>query len=410
MRVELITTGTELLLGRTLNTHVRFVAESLFPLGLRLERQTAIPDGDGIRQALQESFGRCDLLIVTGGLGPTSDDLTREITAELLGRELVLDEASAAWIRSYYEARGRGFDPGGRRQAMAPRGAEVLPNPQGTAPGLFFAGETGRPPLFLLPGPPRELYPMFAAEVRPRIEALLGGLGDVECREWVFAGLGESDLAERLAPVLLGFEGLEVGYCAGSSSVRLRGIGRPELLEKVDAAVVETFPYQAASSHGETMEEVVVGLLKQRGEWVSAAESCTGGLIAHRLTNVPGASAVLGTSFVTYANEAKTGLLGVSEALLRERGAVSPETAEAMAQGCLAASGADWALAVTGIAGPSGGSAEKPVGTVWIAVAGKGLETVVRKGFFPVDRETFKLRASEKALDLLRRRMLGFPS
>jgi nicotinamide-nucleotide amidase len=250
---------------------------------------------------------------------------------------------------------------------------------------------------------------MFENEVRPRIATLLGRGGDDTCREWVFAGIGESEMAAALEYGLARTDGLEYGYCAGPSTVRLRGVGPGIVLAEVDRIVQEAFPHHLVSGWGETMEEVVVRLLTERRQWVSTAESCTGGLVAHRLTNVPGASAVLGTGVVTYSNEAKTRMLGVPEGLLREHGAVSSETAESMAEGCLEMSEADWAVSVTGIAGPSGGSPEKPVGTVWIAVAGKGVDTVVQPGFFPVDRETFKQRASEKALDLVRRRLLGIP-
>jgi nicotinamide-nucleotide amidase len=411
MRLELINTGTELLLGSTVNTHLSWLGQELLPLGLRIGRQVCIPDGDVIREALRETAGRADVVLVTGGLGPTSDDITREVTAEWLGLPLEEDAGVKAWITAYMAERGRPLSEAARRQAMVPRGAEVLANPAGTAPGLYVppmvVPETGMksPHLFLLPGPPRELKPMVRDEVLPRLAAMVGpALG---MRNFHLAGLGETQVAEAVEETLTAMGIPEIGYCARAGEVIVRVFGTPEQLAAAETLMAGTFPAQFFSSKDEELEQVVVGLLAKLGQWVSVSESCTGGLVAHRLTNVPGASAVVDRTFVTYANRAKSEVLGVPAELIAAYGAVSRETAAAMAIGCLAASGADHALALTGIAGPGGGTEAKPVGTVFVALASKGGgEPVVGQHLFRVERETFKRMASQAALDLLRRRLI----
>jgi nicotinamide-nucleotide amidase len=411
MRLELINTGTELLLGSTVNTHLSWLGQELLPLGLRIGRQVCIPDGDVIREALRETAGRADVVLVTGGLGPTSDDITREVTAEWLGLPLEEDAGVKAWITAYMAERGRPLSEAARRQAMVPRGAEVLANPAGTAPGLYVppmvVPETGMksPHLFLLPGPPRELKPMVRDEVLPRLAAMVGpALG---MRNFHLAGLGETQVAEAVEETLTSMGIPEIGYCARAGEVIVRVFGTPEQLAAAETLMAGTFPAQFFSSKDEELEQVVVGLLAKLGQWVSVSESCTGGLVAHRLTNVPGASAVVDRTFVTYANRAKSEVLGVPAELIAAYGAVSRETAAAMAIGCLAASGADHALALTGIAGPGGGTEAKPVGTVFVALASKGGgEPVVGQHLFRVERETFKRMASQAALDLLRRRLI----
>jgi nicotinamide-nucleotide amidase len=411
MRLELINTGTELLLGSTVNTHLSWLGQELLPLGLRIGRQVCIPDGDVIREALRETAGRADVVLVTGGLGPTSDDITREVTAEWLGLPLEEDAGVKAWITAYMAELGRPLSEAARRQVMVPRGAEVLANPAGTAPGLYVppmaVPGTGMksPHLFLLPGPPRELKPMVRDQVLPRLAAMVGpALG---MRNFHLAGLGETQVAEAVEETLTGMGIPEIGYCARAGEVIVRVFGTPEQLAAAETLMAGTFPAQFFSSKDEELEQVVVGLLAKLGQWVSVAESCTGGLVAHRLTNVPGASAVVDRTFVTYANRAKSEVLGVPEELIAAYGAVSRETAAAMAAGCLAASGADHALALPGIAGPGGGTEAKPVGTVFVALASKGGgEPVVVQHLFRVERETFKRMASQAALDLLRRRLI----
>jgi nicotinamide-nucleotide amidase len=367
-----------------------------------------IPDGDVIRSVLEERFSEADLIIVTGGLGPTSDDITRELTAELLGLELRFDEAVAANIRGYYDLRNRPFGEGGRRQSMVPHGATVLPNDHGTAPGLYLPAAAGHPHLLLLPGPPRELYPMVESRVLPLLKDI-AGLPGQDSREWKFCGLGESELAAHLEPTLSKIEGLEIGYCAKTMEVHLRCVGNAPALSQADAVVRATYPHHLVSDDLQSIEELLVNLLRERKQWVAFAESCTGGLLAHRITNVSGASAVLAESHVTYANEVKVRLLGVQEADIRQHGVVSAAVAAQMAEGVQALSGADHGIGVTGIAGPTGGSDEKPVGTVFIGLASRGQETHVEQCYYPTDRDAFKWRTTQRALDLLRRRLQGHP-
>jgi len=410
MRIEVINTGTELMLGQVVNTHLGYLGERLLELGLRIARQVSVPDGDPIREVLVESSPRCDVILVTGGLGPTSDDLTREITAELFDMEMELDEDAMGAIAARFAKMGKVPNENNRRQAMVPVGVKILRNAWGTAPGLYFPrdADANRPAIFLLPGPPRELHPMFEEQVLPVVRQMMAesGGGVPEQAGYYFYGIGESDMAAKLDPQLGEVDGLELGYCIKNGGVIVRGIGRPEVLAAMDPIVRSAFPENLVSDDGSTMEEIVVGMLTARGEWVTTAESCTGGYIAHKLTMVSGSSGVFGHGFVTYANEAKTKMVGVPAELLEKHGAVSEPVARAMAEGCLDASGADHAVAVTGIAGPTGGSDQKPVGTVFIGQATRGEETSVRQRLFQTDRETFKVRTTQAALDLVRRRIL----
>ncbi|MEX2581514.1 MAG: competence/damage-inducible protein A [Verrucomicrobiales bacterium] len=411
MRIEVVNIGTELLLGKVTNTHAAYFGEQLFKLGLRIQRQTAIPDGDEIRVALEESFPRSDVVLVTGGLGPTADDVTREVVAAMLGRELRLDAAIRDEIREMFRKRRLKASSSNDRQAMVPEGAEVLANPRGTAPGLYLASdpEAGFPHLFLLPGPPRELRPMFETAVGPRLAGLRGeALLSNAWRNFRIYGIGESSLASKLEPRLSRIPNLELGYCARLGEVDLRLIGSPEAVDAASEILRAEYGSHIAAESEDSIAKVVLDLLVERRETVATAESCTGGLIASTLTDEPGSSAILGSAYVTYSNEAKTKILGVPPEMLAEHGAVSDPVARAMAEGCLRASGADHAIAVSGIAGPGGGSDAKPVGTVHIALAGRSEPTFSRRYLQPSDRTSFKLRVTRLALDLLRRRLRGF--
>ncbi len=411
MRVEVVNTGTELLLGKVVNTHAGFFGQELFKLGLRIQRQTTIPDGDEIREVLQECFPRTDVILITGGLGPTSDDITREVVAEMLGLELILDESILATINEMFRSRGYTPSKSNDRQAMVPEGATVLENPNGTAPGLYLpANESvGAPHLFLLPGPPSELKPMFAALVYPKLAEMAGSDHVPEWRNFRIYGVGESSLASRLEPLFESIENLELGYCARLGEVDLRLIGMSVSIEAASAVVRAEYSEDIIVESEDSIEEVVQRLLAERGETVSTAESCTGGSIASLITDASGSSRVFESGFVTYANEAKRDILGVPQEVLDQFGAVSNETVVAMAEGCLRVSGADHAIAVSGIAGPTGGTDEKPVGTVHVAIASRGAETFAKRYFYPIDRLSFKMRVTRLALDLLRRRLLGFP-
>lgn len=414
MRIELVNTGTELLLGDTVNTNAAWLGQRLAALGLRVERQTVVADGTAVREGIAEAASRADIVLVTGGLGPTNDDVTRECAAELLGLPLELDGTVMDWLTEYFGKRGKVVNEASRRQAMVPRGARVLPNPFGTAPGLYFPairGATilGRPHLFLLPGPPRELKPMVESQVEP---ILRGMIADGDSRAVLYlksTGIGESDIVDRIQAELEAIPGLELGYCIGKGDVDIRLSGSRPLVERGAAVVRQRMGHFIVSEDRRVIEEVVVDLLRKNGQWIATAESCTGGLVACRITDVSGASEVLSTGFVTYANAAKERLLGVPAELLAAHGAVSEPVARAMAEGCLEQARSDHALALTGIAGPTGGSPEKPVGTVFIALASRRQPAEVRKLYFPGTRERFKLLASQAALEMLRRRLLGIP-
>jgi nicotinamide-nucleotide amidase len=401
-----INTGTEILLGDVLNTHLTFIAREIFPLGLRVERQISVPDGTAIRDALQENFHRAEIVFVTGGLGPTTDDITREITAELLGLDLLADPELEHTITQRLRTRGIRLTNRILRQAQVPRGAEVLSNENGSAPGLYLAANLNgsiAPHLFLLPGPPRELQPMFTETVVPLLRRIVRQDEIFACRTYRIVGMGESYVEEAVGEELLAISGLELGYCARMGEVDLRVIGSTWIVEQADAVVQRKLAASILSTSGENLETVIVRLLTAKSATLAIAESCTGGFLAHRITNVPGASAVFLSGYITYSNEAKSASIAVDPATILEHGAVSEPVARAMAEGALAKSGATFALATTGIAGPGGGSEAKPVGTAYIALAGG--ETVVRHLFFPSDRETFKQLATQMALNLLRERL-----
>ncbi len=413
MKVEVINTGTELLLGNVTNTHLAFLGQELFPLGLRVDRQVCVPDGPAIREALTEAFGRADVVLVTGGLGPTSDDLTRDIAAELLDRPLNDDPAILDQLKAYFTRINRPYLPSIARQAQVPAGATIIENHHGTAPGLYLPpGKTGdgssSPHLFLLPGPPRELRPMFSEQVAPMLAKIVPHEGPRRfCRIYRAVSIGESQVEALVGTELEQMPGLEVGYCARLGEVDLRCIGTPDLLERAEALILPALGKHLLSRDGKTLEEVLVRRLREAGQTIAVAESCTGGLLANRLTNVPGASAVFVAGMITYAYRAKVALLGVDEALIKEHGAVSERVAAAMATGVRRNAGTAWALATTGEAGPESGEG-KPVGTFFVALAGPGdAAPVVESHFFPTDREAFKHRASQAALDLLRRTLEG---
>jgi nicotinamide-nucleotide amidase len=405
MRIELLNTGSELLLGTVRDAHLQWLAQEIFPLGLRISRQGTVPDGSPIRDLLQEASGRSDLLIVTGGLGPTTDDITREIAAELTGRKLHLHQETLDRIQERCRRRGFAFQERMARQAMVPEGARVLPNDNGTAPGLHIPGRDGIPDIFLLPGPPRELQPMATAHLIPFLREKTSGQDRHECRIYRVVGMGESLLEAKVGLELSKRSDLEVGYCARPNEVDFRLIGPKAVLDAVESLVLEVVGDHLLPMEDYSMEESIVRMLTERHLTLATAESCTGGLLANRITDVPGASTVFLEGFVTYSNASKTALLGVPAKLISAHGAVSEQVVRAMAEGVLAKSGATHALATTGIAGPGGGSEEKPVGTVWFALSSKGEETVSWKQHLPLDRKAFKRAVTQSALDRLRRHL-----
>ena len=400
MRVELINTGSELLLGFTVNTHANYLAKQMAEIGLRLVRQTTVADDRReMRASVAEALSRSDIVLITGGLGPTSDDFTRDVVAELLGLALSRDEAVVAQITARYRQRGLALREQILVQAQVPVGAEVLPNLHGTAPGLRLV-HNGKQ-IFLLPGPPRELYPMFEKQVVPR----LPHSDRLDCRVFKVAALSESAVEQAVAPALADLPALELGYCARPGEVEVRIIGTPAIAAEAERRIRAALGGNIFGTHADRLEEVVVKLLTAAGQTIATAESCTGGLIANRLTNVSGASAVFRAGYVPYSNAAKIRLLGVRRDTLETQGAVSAETCRQMAEGARQCEGVAYAVSTTGIAGPTGGTAEKPVGLVFIGLA-TPQRTLVQRHVLNFDRETFKHFVSQTALDMLRRELL----
>jgi nicotinamide-nucleotide amidase len=413
VNVEIINTGSELMLGRVLNTHQQWLCRRLAGLGHVVTRQVAIADAAAeIQSAVREALGRADLVITTGGLGPTSDDLTREFIAELLGKKLVENAAVRAHIENFFAKRGRPRPAKTDVETFVPEGAEIFLNPTGTAPGLAMeikSASLRKQWLVMLPGPPRELRPMFDDAMTPLLRREFAGEIFV-CRTLLTTGIGESRVQEFIEADLqpLVKRGLDIGYCArpGAVDVRLTAAGAEaeKIVREGEAVVQRILGANIFGFDDDEMEAVVVKLLIARKKTLALAESCTGGLIASRVTDVPGASEIFRGGVVSYANTAKQTFLGVRAETLKTFGAVSEETAREMAAGARERFGSDFALAVTGIAGPGGGTPEKPVGTVFIALA--AAEGVEVKRFLNVwERAIFKQVTATQALEWLRQKM-----
>jgi len=410
MRVVVLNTGTELLLGDVQDAHLAFIAREILALGLRINERRTVPDGQAIRDNLSELFGRSEILFVTGGLGPTSDDITREIVADVIGLELQTNSELLASLRQRLGARGIKWTSSIARQAEVPAGAQVLRNENGSASGLYLKANINpvirSPHVFVLPGPPRELQPMFRAFVTPILRSIVQVPASIERRLYKIACLGESTIEQAIGDKVLAIPGIELGYCARPGEVDVRIVGEPDAVARADVIIKNGLGLSIFSTNEETLEEVIVKLLTSRKETLAIAESCTGGLLANRITNVPGASAVFLAGYVCYANQAKIDMLDVDPEFLEKQGAVSEPVARALAEHARMRALSTYALATTGIAGPTGGSPDKPVGTVYIALATTA-ETVVKKLFFPSDRETFKQIAAQAGFDLLRRKLIG---
>ena len=414
MNVEIVNTGSELMLGRVLNTHQQFLCRRLADLGHVVTRQVAIADtGSEIQNAVREALSRADLVITTGGLGPTSDDLTRDLIAELLGKKLIENKEVLVHIENFFTKRGRPRPAKTSVETFVPEGAIVFLNQFGTAPGL--AMKIGNPKseirnpkwLVMLPGPPRELRPMFDNQIAPLLKREFADEIFI-CRTILTTGIGESRVQEFLEvdfqPLVQ--RGLEIGYCArpGAVDVRLTASGATaeKLVAEAEAVVQKILGESIFGRDDEEIESVVVKLLTQKRKTLALAESCTGGLIANHITDVPGASEVFLGGVVSYANAAKEKFLSVRAETLQSHGAVSEAIAREMALGAKEKFNSDFAIAVTGIAGPSGGTAEKPAGTVFIALASSG-GVEVKKFLNVWERATFKQVTTTLALEWLRR-------
>lgn len=410
MDAEIIAVGSELLTPERLDTNSLWLTAQLNELGIEVVAKMVVGDDRRrLAQAVRAVWERTPLLLVTGGLGPTEDDVTREAVAEALGRELVFHPEILATIEERFRRAGRVMAEINRRQAYVIEGAEALPNAVGTAPGQWL--REGSRAVALLPGPPGELKPMFSEQVLPRLRAMAPPLV-IRTLSFRVAGIAESDLDQRIAPVYKRYEGLAVTVLAAPGDIQVHLRARSEDATRAQALVEEVgrrlreILGDRIYSNGEPMEAVIGKLLVERGATLAVAESCTGGLLAQRITSIAGSSAYFVGGFLVYTDEMKSALAGVPRDLLREHGAVSEAAARALAEGTRARTGATYALAVTGIAGPGGGTEATPVGTVFIGLAGP--EGVSARRFrFLGDRDRVRAFAAQTSMDLLRRRLLG---
>lgn len=411
MTVEVISVGTELLLGNIVNTNTQYLAEKCAGLGLTMYYQSVVGDNEErMTASFRQAFERSDVVILTGGLGPTEDDLTKEVCAKVLGLPLVLHERSRQRIADYFVRTSRkNITENNWKQAMIPEGAIVLDNDNGTAPGLIV--EADNLSVILLPGPPNELKPLFEGKVVPYLKKRSPF---TICSAMVkLIGVGESRAETMIKDMIDGQTNPTIATYAktGECDIRVtaRAANEAEAMELIDPAVEELFKRFGdniyTTHEEETLEQTVVRLLKEKGLTVTTAESCTGGLVAARLINVSGASDVIKSGFITYCDETKHSILGVPTELLESYSAVSEQVAEAMALGGAKAAGADACLSVTGIAGPDGGTEEKPVGLVYVGCH-FGEKTVVREFRMRGNREKIREQAVVQALDLLRRRLI----
>lgn len=405
MKAEMIAVGTEILLGQIVNTNAQFISQQFAGLGVDLYYETVIGDNVlRLKEALGIAFARVDLVILTGGLGPTKDDLTKETVAEYFGAALEMHQPSLAEISGYFQRVGRPMTENNKKQAMLPQGCIVMKNNHGTAPGCILEkdGKTA----VMLPGPPTEMKFMFLESVVPYLKSKSTDV--IASKSVRLFGTGESavetqvrDLMERQNPTVAPY--------AKEGEVELRVTAKASAQEEAEAliapAVREIQNRLGEFVYGydeDTLESVTVEFLKQNGLTVSTAESCTGGLIAGAITEVPGSSEVFGFGVVTYANQAKVQMAGVRAETLEKYGAVSPQTAEEMARGIREKSGSDLGVSATGIAGPDGGSEEKPVGLVYIALAGPK-RTVCRKLNLNGNRASVRKLTKMNVLDMIRK-------
>ncbi|MGI6037791.1 MAG: competence/damage-inducible protein A [Limnochordia bacterium] len=407
MKAEIISVGTELLLGEIVDTNAAYISQHLAELGINVyHRQTVGDNLTRMVEALQGALDRVDLVLLSGGLGPTMDDITRDAIAQVLGEELVLDEQVAQEIEGYFARIGRPMTSNNKRQALRPASASFLPNSRGTAPGIlaYYQGKM----IVAMPGVPNELKTMFQEQVVPRLNGGGGKQRVIRSLTIHCTGIGESALEEQVADLIKDQTNPTVATYASLGEVRLRVTASAEneqealaLIEPLAARVRERLGDLIYGYDGATLEGVVGERLADQGLTLAVAESCSGGLISHRLTNIPGSSRYFLQGAVVYSNDAKRELLGVPAELLEQYGAVSPQVAKAMAQGVRARAGADFGLAVTGIAGPDGGKPEKPVGLVYIALAKEG-DCIVEEWRFAGARTDVKSRTAQAALNLLR--------
>jgi len=417
MSAILLAIGDELCLGQTVDTNSAWVSAKLAERGVTTEaHQTVADDRRAIERAIRQAAHQAELVIVSGGLGPTEDDLTREALADAMGVELVEDPEAIKTLEAFFRERGRPMPQRNRVQALHPRGSTTMPNPNGTAPGIH--AHLDRAEIFILPGVPREMRAMVLDQVLPRIEKHHGSGRTILTAKINTFGSGESNIAERLGPLMARERNPKVGTTVsdGIVSVRVRSefadtaASQRELertIEEVEAAVGPL----AFGRDEATLQEAVVAQLAAKHATLATAESCTGGLLGAMLTDVPGSSTAYAGGWVTYRNDMKTSQLGVDAALIEQHGAVSEPVVRAMAAGALQRSGATLAASISGIAGPDGGTPDKPVGTVWLGLAWRDdngrAQTDTRLTRLPGDRAAVRDRAAKCALQWIRLHLMG---
>lgn len=408
MDLEIVTVGTELLLGLTVDTNAAELSRALASAGARVVRRNTVGDApEAIRRTVEEALRRSGFVIVTGGLGPTHDDVTKKAVAQIFGAPLELDETYLSELKRRFAGLGRGdFPPSNRSQAEIPRGATVLPNPRGTAPGLWLEGPPGT--AVLLPGVPHEMRGILEECLLPKLAPKIRGASVIRSRTLRTTGITESALASRLAPLMEQLGPVSLAYLPGTHGVDLRitawNLTAPEAdaqLKRVGDLLRSELGHLCYGENDQDLAQVVLELLRARRWTVAVAESCTGGLLATRLTAVPGASDVFQGGVVCYSNESKVRDLGVDVDAIARYGAVSGPVVTAMVEGVVSRFGTQSGIALTGIAGPTGGSDDKPVGTVWLAALAAGKVRVIERRF-PGGREQVRLRSAQAGLDLLR--------
>ncbi len=410
MKAEIIAVGSELLTPDRVDTNSLFLTARLNRLGIEVTRKTVVGDDLApLRNAFDEAAKRVELIIASGGLGPTEDDRTRDAVADLLGRKLSRDPAVMKMIEARFRKIGRVMSEVNARQAMVPEGAIVLENDRGTAPGLWL--ESSGCIVILLPGPPHELKAMFTAQVEPRLARLSAGMRLV-ARELRVAGMGESDVDQRIAPIYTRHNDVQTTILTapGEIQIHLRAwtqdsAAAERQLQGIVESIVLTLGEAVFTTSGESMEEVVARELTMRQATIATAESCTGGLLAERLTRISGSSAYFLGGVVSYSNTLKSAWVDVPAEIIESRGAVSSEVAVALADGIRRRTGATLGVGITGVAGPTGGSPEKPVGTVHVAIADAS-GSKERGVHYPGERDRIRWQASQTALDLVRRYFL----
>lgn len=410
MKAEILAVGTEILLGDIVNTNSHYLSKRLADLGISVYHQSVVGDNEErLLKAYELAFERADIVIATGGLGPTKDDLTKEIGAKYFGKKLILHEESLNYIKEFFNRLNRPMGESNKKQAYMPEGAVILPNPNGTAPGCII--DENNKILVMLPGPPKEMAPMFENYVVPYINKFSDGV--LVSKVLRVVGLGESAMAEKVQDIMDNQTNPTVAPYAKDNEAILRITAKGKTKEEAEKLIVPTEKEirdrigEDIYAEGETTLEAVVGeLLVNKNLTIATAESCTGGLLAGALINYPGISSVFMEGAITYSNEAKMQRLKVKKETLDKYGAVSEETAREMAEGIAKAANTDIGISVTGIAGPGGGTEEKPVGLVYLGLYIKG-EVKAKKLTLAGDRQKIRNRTVANALDWLRRELLN---